>query len=452
MPPLTGRHQLSGITPIGGPLLFSHPCGTESLLNENTSHGITLVSASRAFVGKIQEGIVMMESSRFVCAAGAVAGMLVLAACGGTSSNLTAPAVDSKLHKAFAKVSSSQSSVSGQVAEYSPKFASFEEKGVITQSSFEYPANSGNTGETVSTDFDGKELTFNVIREHLDPNAVLTVDTKIEEVRKAASIGTLKDFDAHRVKKINDSESDLSLVTVDFHWNSGDSSNTDYFAAGYWADFDGFSSGTGFKDGEVGAFVIGKEYSTTTPNLPTTGTADFKGRSVGYYGYQFEQDGVSYNQVGEYSAYAKLEADFNSGEKTISGCIGCKTDGKYNGIWVTGVETDGSGAQRAFNSTKLSYSVTLKPVDYNDDGTFTGTDSYLEISSVYGDVVTLDTAGKWGGKFSGTKAADEKSPRAVAGTIGMSWTEDLHNAGEGKGQLSGAWYGFKVKEQPAKAQ
>ena len=280
----------------------------------------------------------MIKGSRFACTAGALAGMLVLAACGGTSSNLTAPVVESKLHKAFGKVISSPVAVTTLVADNAPKFANVGDSerriGIVSQST-DGVGNPSVTQDIVWTDLDEEtNVEINVGHSGSPDVTHVELDSADDKHLSYALTRELSGYTARSFELIKEGNNGLSLAKVDVHWKSDD--KTDYLAAGYWADFDGYKSGSGFTSGHVGAFVTGKEF-VTAPDLPTSEKATYKGRSVGYYGYQFDRNGVNHKQVGDYVASAELNADFKAG--TVNGCIGCGS-----GIWVTGAETTDSGS------------------------------------------------------------------------------------------------------------
>ena len=427
-----------------GLLQLSHPCGMEPLPNAEFNNGDTAAAASRALTGAMVEGMVMMAASRIACVTGAIAGMLLLTACGGSNVNLSSPAVSTKLQQALTKVSMSPDSVSGLVAGNSPLIGSAGNSGsrvgIVSQSSVADSSKVGVTADSVTTEFDGKDVKFNILRAGANPATVLAVDSSTAKVKETGNyVRVWSGYNTRKFILLNEDKSSLELASVDVHWKNDD--DTDYFAAGYWADLDGYSSGSGYSSGEIGAFVTGSEFEldSSDPDLPTANSAAYRGRSVGHYGYKFSRNGVTYNQAGDYSAAAVFSADFAKGE--VSGCVGCGS-----GFLVTGVETVGAGVQRRFTNNKLGYDLKLGAVKYSTagsdslpKGSFQGT--AVTLDSVYGDVSSA--TGSWGGRFS-SKFAD-KEPRAVAGTLGVSWSEDLDDADTGTGQLTGAWYGFGPK-------
>ena len=129
------------------------------------------------------------------------------------------------------------------------------------------------------------------------------------------------------------SKSGSSVAYVSVSWNNSDSS--DYLAGGAWMHLDGdLQSGEPVSVASVGAFVDGPEFSSA-PTLPTSGTAEFRGRASGLYTYYYgpggqEQFGELFPAAGSeesgiFAGVTTLTADF--GRNTISGCIGCHEGG-----------------------------------------------------------------------------------------------------------------------------
>ncbi len=187
-------------------------------------------------------------------------------------------------------------------------------------------------------------------------------------------------------------------VLVD--WNSGDA--TDYLAGGYWS----YRSSGGSV--EIGAFVDGEEFSTSTqPTIPVNvGEVDYNGITGGTY--------VLGSATGEYRGSLFLEADFSTGAMTVDGDI-------------TNIELLQGGRY-----VLTPFVLQLIDASINADGSFTGSEVVLQNPQLG----VANMGGRWGGRFSSEDDSDG-NPRMVAGTHGGSAT--ITNVGPVS--FVGAFYG-----------
>ena len=160
---------------------------------------------------------------------------------------------------------------------------------------------------------------------------------------------------------------------------------------------------------EIGAFVDGREFSTSTqPTIPVNvGEVDYNGITGGTYV-------ISGVGVGEYRGSLFLEADFATGAMTVDGDI-------------TNIEIL-QGGQYVLTSFVLQ----LVDASINADGSFTGSEVILQNPQQSVD----NMGGQWGGRFS-SEDDSNGNPRMVAGTHGGSAT--ITNVGPVS--FVGAFYG-----------
>ncbi len=298
---------------------------------------------------------------------------------------------------------------SKQVASHSPKFGS------VTQST-----NAGQndiTSDTASAEFDGDNPSVTITRED-GSTLILNKIVGSEELTRVLPGYT---FQGDAVLHLEDDS--LSLAGIYTNWNSRD--HNDFLAGGYWMHIEGNISefiasdeDLELSDAEFGAFIDGPEISTDSPDLPTSGTAAYRGNAAGLFVY--EGTGSIPDQAGEFSTDVSLTANFNS--NMISGCMGCA-----NGVYVVAFTKDG----QTIKGTQ-PYKLTLKPTDITGNGSFVG-DNIVVLRN---DIPTPSTTGSWGGQFSNIPT-DDGDPRLAAGTAAAAWTE----TSGAEGAFIGAWFG-----------
>ncbi len=248
------------------------------------------------------------------------------------------------------------------------------------------------------------------------------------------------------------SENTSSLVYVSINWNSNDP--FDYLAGGTWMHLEGdLQKGRPISVASVGAFVDGPEFSSA-PTLPTSGTADFRGRASGLYTYYYgpggqEQFGELFpaagsEEAGIFAGVATLTVDF--GRSTISGCIGCHEGGNNPNLVL--LETIGDIAfPNGFTHALYGGYLDLDPPDTTTTppagsyariflgeatidpttATFSSSDIRYELDYFPRGV----TEGNWSGRFS--NVLEQDVPRLVGGTLGAQWSDP----GGGRGTFVG---------------
>ena len=249
------------------------------------------------------------------------------------------------------------------------------------------------------------------------------------------------------------SESGTSTAYVSVSWHNEDP--TDYLAGGYWMHLKGDLATDSITGVDMGTFIDGPEFSSA-PDLPTMGTATYRGRAAGLYTYDYGPMWEQFDprllnglkETGEFSGVATLTADFAA--NTIHGCIGC-----VENLETTGVISVNPAVNRTELYTNLSFaSIKFAPTPINQDGTFTGADlevvvgdpvlSPLPFTNVQGNFPVTDVQGSWGGRFSNRPASDGSGdPRLVAGTVGAQFS---HQDGS-HGVFVGNFFSTKVISQ-----
>ena len=194
----------------------------------------------------------------------------------------------------------------------------------------------------------------------------------------------------------------LALIAVDR--SNGDPA--DYLAGGYWLRYEPAS----VPSVQIGAFVDGPELDLAAPaTLPVAGTASYRGRAAGLYAAEYGTDATvppGSGEIGEFSGSADLTADFGAG--TIRGCVGCSDRIRLTGVSIDSAtgEVDSFGVVSDY---RLEFGAT--PLD-RGNATFQGTDVTLS----HPDIQVVST-GHWAGQLSNRPDA-AGDPRAVAGAFG----------------------------------
>ncbi|MDE0292398.1 MAG: hypothetical protein OXK19_07865 [Candidatus Dadabacteria bacterium] len=225
------------------------------------------------------------------------------------------------------------------------------------------------------------------------------------------------------------SESETLASNVAVSWHNDDP--TDYLVAGYWMHLKGDLGAGSVENVDVGVFIDGPEFFSSSPRLPADGTALYRGRFAGMYTVYYDDPlwlvidprlVSGFKESGELSGEILLRVDFAN--KTIEGCVGCVENLETTGVTI---HPDGT---RSELYTKLSLaSIKFAPAEIQEsDGTFRNTDITTSVSEqklrINDNIVPvgyeLPTTGSWDGKFSSRTAVDESEhPGLVAGTTAL---------------------------------
>ena len=321
----------------------------------------------------------------------------------------------------------------------------FATRGSITQSSIK---------ASISTAFDGSEITVTVDREGGGSGTILNSSThSVQETLDRSSLvpflnppGPPNGHDRNEDWTLfSYSETVTSAAYVTASWNHNNP--TDFLANGYWMLLDGNLQSDSISNAEVGAFIDGSEFSSAPRSLPTGGTATFRGRASGMYTFYYGPAWEVFDSIlpgtqesGIYTSIVTLTADFAN--NTIEGCLGCLVPGADPSIVINetagdvlfpiGVrnhleaiyhnyEFDGDFSQLDPDNRPSLTRIILKPapIDRNT-GTFMAHDgTVFELDYFPGGTST----GQWGGKFSNRPVGDgSNNPRLVGGTVGVQWS------------------------------
>ena len=198
----------------------------------------------------------------------------------------------------------------------------------------------------------------------------------------------------------------VSVSAIGVSWNNADP--TDYLAGGYWMHLEGTADPLRITGVEVGAFVDGPELSSS-PALPSIGTASYQGPAAGIYSTRYGSDTlapVGSTEIGEFSATAELTADF--GSMTISGCVGCTGTIETVGIFQNAATGE---TFEVYDSSDTRVTLGSAPIETN------GSFRVGQVSLTSPGVDVTSSSGSWGGQFSNISDA-QGDPRLVAGTFG----------------------------------
>lgn len=312
----------------------------------------------------------------------------------------------------------------------------------------------GEITDTVSTSIDhaDPEVSFTVTRED---GSSLVFDSASQSVTDTIQKRPLppSPIRRHHLRGwslFDYSESGTSAANVTVSWHND--APEDYLASGYWMRLKGDLDAESVENVEVGTFIDGPEFSSA-PQLPTVGTATYRGRFAGIYTVFYADSHIwqqidprlvdGFKESGEVSGEMLLRVDFAN--KTIEGCTGC-----VENLETTGVTIDPSG-NRSELYTQLSLaSVRFAPTQIRQEGSafqFQDTDVTAFVSEPrLGIRFDLgETQGSWGGKFSDRTAGDGSGdPGLVAGTIGAQFR--LTSEGS-RGMFVGSFFATKLITQ-----
>lgn len=209
-----------------------------------------------------------------------------------------------------------------------------------------------------------------------------------------------------------------------FAVTTANGNSNDWLAGGYWLHIAGqnlLATAPTVTRAEMGAFVDGPELRSP-PNLPTTTLAYYEGLGAGAYanryGNGFTAAGVApgSSEIGEFTGTIELNANFRN--NTIYGCVGCKGNVLFTGVFEDGA----TGAQNTFEDVPSDYQLHLGTAQIESNGTFHADNVTLSSARVQqAGLGFTEQGGSWGGRFSNilyTYATEENEPRLVAGTFG----------------------------------
>ena len=262
--------------------------------------------------------------------------------------------------------------------------------GSVTQSS---NVASGTTTDSASASFSGNQPTFTVTRS----------GGSVENFRPPSddpdSTDSTEDGRGAWTLRGEESGDSISIAFVEANWNQ-QAAQSEWFARGIWIKTDDADNPSP-QNIEIGAFVDGPEIESDADLSGLSGTATYTGLVSGIY---VSTDGDL--DVGRFNSILSMTANFTS--NTISGCVGCNN----NGIeYEEGFDDDES------SSGNVPYRLRLGQATINDNGRIVGGGVTAETDL---DVPISTSSGSWSGRFSDRNA--NGNPRAVAGTLGSSFT------------------------------
>ena len=203
-------------------------------------------------------------------------------------------------------------------------------------------------------------------------------------------------------------------------WSNEDPA--DYLAAGWW-----LHQGEDDEYPERVIFVDGPEIDPlmNPPDLPVTGTASYRGRGSGIFGYAFGSDWDGLEGGYTYDAYRgemEVVADFGAG--TLSGCLGCTGD----------LVADRTHLEYRFEQLPEQYlpqvaapleeyEIHFSAVAYNADGSFESASDSAAASVRHPDREVTGSRGFWGGSLSAYDDGDG-NPRLIAGFKDAGFEEE----------------------------
>lgn len=193
-------------------------------------------------------------------------------------------------------------------------------------------------------------------------------------------------------------------------------------AQGYWLHIAGenlISSAPTLTGLEMGAFVDGALFRQPPARLPTNMTARYDGDARGAVALQYGTSaGAALERpegtlmIADWSGPARLTANFDGVDNSISGCIGC-TGSIMLDEWLVSNDGDLRGP------TPVTTRIHLGSTGINRDGTFRGaTVTLSEPDAVGGSNPVTSSGGSWGGKFSSLLGSRVPAPSGIAGTVG----------------------------------
>ena len=334
---------------------------------------------------------------------------LLLAACGGGGGGGSAPTVPAPPAAPAVTAADLQAADpakvlarAGRVGESLPGFGS------VTQSTNRDGA--GVTTDTVSATLDDGALTVTVARRGA---GALVLDTADAVEDSGVYTTTSGDNRARDWRVVGVADDNAVIARIAALWEA-DAPDSYVVAAGYWLYLEGDIQSGIIADAGMGAFIDGPAFSGPPPSLPPEGTARYRGGADGFYGARYGTDVADVASgstvVGEFGGTATLTADFADG--TVSGCIGCE-----GGLALDGTFRDGStGAAREFEQdSNAAIHLDAVPIDAAA-GSFRGEGVRVENPDLPDGTDIVESAGRWGGRFSDALEADG-NPRWIAGTF-----------------------------------
>lgn len=273
---------------------------------------------------------------------------------------------------------------------------------------------SGVTTDAVSATLADGGLTVKIERQGA---STLTLDTADASDDSGVFASRLPEYHDYRgrewgVASIANDEATVGRIAA--AW-AADSPDRYIVTAGYWLHLKGDIRSLDIVDAEMGAFIDGPEFSGPPPDLPSMGTARYRGSAAGFYGNSVGTDfpdiiARGSTVLGEFAGVATLTADFSDG--TVRGCIGCE-----GGLSLEGVFRDGSTGEteNLEESSNTSIRLGAIPIDAAA-GTFRGEGITVWNPDRPDNVRIVESEGRWGGRFSNIPEADG-DPRWIAGTF-----------------------------------
>ncbi len=180
---------------------------------------------------------------------------------------------------------------------------------------------------------------------------------------------------------------------------------------------------------DVGAFVDGPEFDTSA-NLPTSGTATYRGRASGlhtvqYEGGEFGSAPTDEFRIAEFGADVHLTAFFGSGSaQLMTGLID-------NFVYTTPEEGVVDGVLRnRFESRERPFQVLLYDASILGDGSFSSR-TVRVINTAGGRGQIVRSFGSWQGNLSSIPVSvNNPTPRLAAGTFETEYHFPLGTVGQ----------------------
>ncbi|MCY4051123.1 MAG: hypothetical protein OXF60_06500 [Gammaproteobacteria bacterium] len=201
----------------------------------------------------------------------------------------------------------------------------------------------------------------------------------------------------------------IQFTTAETSWDENNPRS--YVTLGVWEEFK-HENGQ-YHAESFGAYVDGPELRDNFSWRSQSGTATYKGTTIGHYAYHVPSNPEN-DQFGTFQAALNLQ--LNLDRQTITGQAGL--DG--------GVEVFRSDGR----SEMLPIGVMLEETKIENNGSF----SSNEFKIVSNQIVLSHSSGYWGGKLSNL-VNDDNKPRMAGGTAAGKWTDIFG----GEGSLNSAW-------------
>ena len=283
------------------------------------------------------------------------------------------------------------------------------------------------SASSVSTSFDGTDLTVTISRED---GSALTLNTGSDVSETSGAIDSpIAGHSAQNWVLFEPTTDGMSIAIATVTANEDDVA--DYLTVGHWMHIAVDVAEFSFTGAEIGAFVDGPELTAPPANLPAGGTASYYGPASGAYSVLHGTDtGVvpGSTESGMFDSTVELAADFAA--NTISGCVGCR-----DGVALFGEFYDAdTGDSTEVMFMDSGYRLHLDSTVLDPNGKFLGQRMRLE----HPVISIASTEGAWGGRFSSI-ADSAGDPRLVAGTFGAEAT----STGGSEGAFLGSFVGTK---------